>query len=74
MTIWCFIICFGTNQAPVQGAVLDTYCSNYVQVVQSAEEAKLVLGLPKAVRSRLQGNELEYHCRCKGLKDEACRP
>ena len=69
--VWCFIICFGATEAPSAPPV-DSFCTNYERVVTTPEELALVLKLPRAMRDRMQGNELEYLCRCRGLKDVAC--
>lgn len=71
--IVCFIICFGTSQpAPVTPAT-DTYCATYEQIVRSKDDLSVVKGLPKEVRNRIQGNDLDYLCNCKGLGSAACR-
>lgn len=72
-TIWCFIICFGSATTAPAERPIDSYCSSYQQVVLSHAELELILRLPRPLRDKIQGNELEYLCRCKGWKDEACR-
>ena len=68
--IVCFILCFGSMNitSPVQ-----TYCQSYVRTVQKRDELEAILKLPRHLRNRIQGNDLHYLCRCKGLKDKACQ-
>lgn len=69
--LWCFIICFGTTQVSLPPSV-DTFCATYQQVVISKEDLDKVKLLPREARDRLQGNELEYLCRCKEYKHSLC--
>jgi hypothetical protein len=69
--LWCFIICFGTTQVVLPASV-DTFCTTYQQVVITKEDLDRAKALPRAMRDRLQGNELEYLCRCKGYKHNMC--
>lgn len=70
--VWCFIICFGVSgQSPP--VVADTYCRSYRQTVLTQEELKQVMKLPRSVRDRIQGNDLDYLCRCKGLGIKECQ-
>lgn len=68
--IVCFILCFGSMQP---NPALQTYCQSYVRTVQKKEELEAILTLPRHLRNRIQGNDLDYLCRCKGLKDVACQ-
>ena len=70
MIEWCIIFCFGMSKPtpPVQ-----TYCQSYVQTVQKRDELEAILKLPRHLRNRIQGNDLDYLCRCKGFKDAACQ-
>ena len=72
--VWCFIICFGaaTSASEAMKGPNDTFCHSYRQVVLSKGEIKEVMKLNKRLRVRLQGNELEYMCRCLGWKDKSC--
>lgn len=69
--IVCFLLCFGS--IPAFKAPLETYCQSYVQTVQKREELEAILKLPRHLRNRIQGNDLDYLCRCRGLKDAACQ-
>lgn len=69
--IWCFIICFGSSGVQNVPAV-DTFCATYQQIVLTKSEIELMLKLPKELRSRIQANDLEYVCRCKGFKHQVC--
>lgn len=68
--IVCFILCFGSIEAKVP---IQTYCQSYVQTVQKRDELEAILKLPRHLRNRIQGNDLDYLCRCRGLKDKACQ-
>lgn len=70
--VWCFILCFGSIEAE-KPKVVDSYCSSYSQVVRSAEDLGWVKNLPRVVRDRMQGNDLEYLCRCRRLGIKACQ-
>jgi hypothetical protein len=69
--VWCFIVCFGSlGQPPVP---VDTYCQTYQQVVRKREELGEVTKLSRPIRDRIQGNDLDYLCRCKGLRIKECQ-
>lgn len=69
--LWCFIICFGSTQVTLPPSV-DTFCATYQRVVLTKEELDKVKTLPRAMRDRIQGNDLEYLCRCEGYKHTLC--
>lgn len=69
--IWCFIVCFGMASVS-QPSSVDSFCSTYVQIVRSKEELDKVKLLPRAMRDRVQGNDLEYLCRCTEFKSKLC--
>lgn len=69
--IWCFLFCFGFAQ-PASPKIIDAYCQTYVQVVKSPDDLEKIKAMPRVMRDRVQGNDLEYLCRCKGWKDKAC--
>ena len=71
--VWCFIICFGTATAEAPKAPVDTFCQSYRRVVLKKGEVPEVMKLSRGLRDRLQGNELEYMCRCLQWKDKVCR-
>lgn len=71
--VWCFIVCFGVSQPPQVVAPIDNYCQSYRRVVLNKHELADVMKLSRGLRTRLQGNELEYMCRCMGWKNKACR-
>lgn len=70
IAVTCFVICFGSED---QGPAVDTFCQTYTQVVTSVSELSEVKKLPRALRDRIQGNDLDYLCRCLKWKDQSCR-
>ena len=70
--IWCLFFCVGVSTSTPPLGQPDAFCAAYEQVVKGKGEVKSIMSLPKAVRDRVQGNELLYHCRCKGLQSDAC--
>lgn len=60
--IWCFIICFGMAKEPP--TIVDSYCQTYQRVVRSPRDLDQVLKMDRSVRDLIQGNDLEYLCRC----------
>lgn len=70
--VWCFIVCFGFME-PAKPKIVDAYCQTYIQVIRTAGEIEHVKGLPRAIRDKIQGNDLEYLCRCKGSGIKACQ-
>lgn len=70
MEVWCFIICF--SYAKPVASVTDSFCQSYKQTVLTRDEVAEVMKLSTSIRLRLQGNELEYLCRCKQAKIKAC--
>lgn len=69
--VWCFIVCFGWT--PPERVPVDSFCKVYERVVLKKEELEVVRKLPRALKDRLQSNELLYLCRCKGWKDQVCK-
>lgn len=69
--IFCFIICFGSSSALGVGAG-DTFCQTYQRVVRTQKEADALKAMPPDVRKRIQGNDLDYLCNCRGWEDVAC--
>jgi len=73
LTVVCFIVCFGTSFSGGANAPTDTFCQTYSQIVTSQVELDAVRRLPRAVRDRIQGNDLDFLCRCLNWKDSTCR-
>lgn len=73
---FCFLFCF---TAPADAAIrrpsifTDSYCSTYQQAVRTKEDVAAVKALPRDVQRRIQGNDLDYLCNCKGWKDASCQ-
>jgi hypothetical protein len=70
--IVCFILCFGIYRGEQPGPV-DSFCQTYVQTVTSRAELDAVKRLPRQLRDRIQGNDLDYLCRCLNWKDPTCQ-
>lgn len=70
--VWCFIICFGASN-PAPSVPLDTFCGSYERLVQTPADLAEIKKLPKDLRRRVQGNEADYLCRCKGWQDPICQ-
>jgi hypothetical protein len=71
--VWCFIVCFGVLHPTEPPVTVDTFCQSYQPVVMTKAELDQVLRLDRKLRDRIQGNDLDYLCRCKGWQDKACR-
>lgn len=68
--VWCFIFCFGISNPPEQPKVLDSYCLTYQRIVKTSADLDQIKKLNRPLRDLIQGNELEYLCRCKGWKTD----
>ena len=64
--VYCFILCFGFLSGDAKAAPVDTFCQTYTRVVVNKSELDDVLKLPRKLRDRIQGNDLDYLCRCAG--------
>jgi len=73
--VWCFIVCFGiapAKVAPPRPIPIDTYCQTYRRIVLNKQELEDVLKMPRNLRNRIQGNDLDYLCRCQNPKNAMC--
>jgi hypothetical protein len=68
--VWCFVFCFGVTTPLPAPTVLDSYCQSYQRVVLSTAELEQVKKLDRKLRDRIQGNDLDYLCRCKGWSQD----
>lgn len=69
--VWCFVVCFGSDSSDDQAPMaLDTFCQTYQQVVRDTKELSQILRVDRTVRNRIQGNDLEFLCRCQGWKND----
>lgn len=66
----CFIFCFGST--PDVKAPISEYCQVYERQVLTKDELAAVRKLPKALQKRIQGNDLDYLCRCLKWENPAC--
>jgi hypothetical protein len=69
----CFIICFGQIDGTERAAPTSDFCQRYERQVLNKEELAAMMALPRALRDRIQGNELDYLCECLGWKDKVCK-
>lgn len=69
--IVCFLLCFGSIGGPT--APVNSYCQRYERTVRTKAEAIEIMKLPRSMRDRVQGNDLDYLCNCLGWKDAACQ-
>lgn len=69
--LWCFLLCFGSSE-PTKVSAVDSFCTSYRRVVETKEDLDQVLKLSRALRDKIQGNDLEYLCRCKNAQITAC--
>lgn len=68
--VWCFVVCFGADSPEETSIALDTFCQTYQQVVRDTRELESILKLNRTMRNRIQGNDLEFLCRCQGWKSD----
>ena len=71
--IYCFIFCFGISDPVPESIVIDSYCQRYERQVVTAMDAEAVKKLPPPLARRIQGNEVDYLCKCLGWKDKSCK-
>jgi hypothetical protein len=70
--IVCFIICFGSAQPVTVPPLKGDFCSTYERIVQGKKDVDAMKALPLELRRRVQGNDLDYLCTCRGWEDKAC--
>ena len=68
--IVCLVVCFGTVDTPNVGT--SDFCQRYERQVITKEDAEAVKKLPRRIRDRIQGNELDYLCQCLKWTNKAC--
>lgn len=73
VAITCFIFCFGTSDAPARQAPVDSFCSRYEKQVITREDLEEIRKLPRRIRDRIQGNEVDYRCDCEGWNNPICQ-
>lgn len=66
----CILFCFSTSG--VGAAPVEDFCERYERQVLSEEEAEQIMQLPRALRDRIQGNELDYLCQCRQWNNPIC--
>lgn len=71
--IVCFIFCFGATDPAPASVVVDSFCHRYERQVVSQADADAIKKLPPNLARRIQGNEVDYLCRCLGWKDKVCQ-
>lgn len=52
---------------------IKDYCTTYNRVVLTQAERAEIKQLSRTIRTRIQGNDLDYLCRCIGWADPICR-
>jgi hypothetical protein len=70
-TIVCFVVCFGFTDSsdPVP---LDDYCQRYERVVITDGDKDAIKKLPLNIQKRIQGNEVDYLCKCLKWEHKVC--
>lgn len=71
-SVVCFIMCFGSIEQP-KPIPLSDFCQRYERQVLSQRDLDEVKKLPRDLKNRLQGNDLDYLCLCKKWDNPACR-
>jgi hypothetical protein len=65
---FCFLFCEIEQDSPV-----DSYCTSYLQVNQSAADGAEIKKMSRAPRNRLTANDVLYLCKCKGWDNPICK-
>ena len=65
---FCFLFCEIEQDSPV-----DSYCTSYQQVNQSAADGAEIKKMSRAPRVRLTANDVLYLCKCKGWGNPICK-
>lgn len=70
-SVTCFFFCFGTVEQPKQIPLSD-FCQRYERQVLTQKDLAEIKKLPRELRDRMQGNDLDYLCLCKRWNNPAC--
>ena len=70
-SIVCFVVCFGSSELTTHAPMSD-FCERYERQIITEEDVEAIRALPKRLRDRIQGNELDYLCQCQKWKNPAC--
>jgi len=70
--VTCFLICFGSIDDTPRAPVSD-FCKRYERQVLTWQELEQIRKLPRNLRDRVQGNDLDYLCQCLKWKSARCR-
>lgn len=74
VAVVCFIVCFGsTEDDGVRTPPISDFCQRYERQVLTREEVAAIKTLPKSLRYRVQGNDLDYACQCLKWKSARCQ-
>ena len=65
---FCFLFC-AVESAPV----VDSFCTSYLQVNQSAADSAEIKKLSRTPKVRLNANDVLYLCKCKAWDNPICR-
>lgn len=70
MAIWCFIVCFGTDEPSVP--LSGDFCAAYRPLLVGPSDSVVIKTLPRSLRERIALNELTHRCVCEKLVDTRC--
>jgi hypothetical protein len=60
---------FGNGNGFVNG---NGFCRDYRRIILTRSEYESIRNTPRAVRNRIQANDLLYLCRCEGFRSPLC--
>ena len=68
----CFLFCFGSVEDLKQVPVQD-FCKRYERQVLTRDEVEHIKKLPRNLRDKIQGNDLDYLCQCRKWDSPRCK-
>lgn len=66
----CILFCFSLTEPP--RAPVSDFCERYERQVLTDDDAERLMELPRALRDRIQGNEVDYLCQCRQWNNPIC--
>jgi hypothetical protein len=74
ISVVCFVVCFGSTDALPVAPPISDFCTRYERQVLTREDVTALKTLPRRLRDRVQGNDLDYACQCLHWKSRRCAP